>query len=188
MCLCGKCHPSHALTPCGSLSRGHLCSSHPIAAIQLNEDLHFTPTIFGLGSGIFFLGYATLQVPVGTDLSRGICLNLFQGTQIQVAVSSCRGSPIPNLPGPGTADPQQPPAQAHPRQRVPGNHHPALGDVRLRLCRHAHPRPVLRASAAAGHIRGGRLPGHVVLPLQVWIGCLCGSLRHPLSLSAPPIR
>ena len=170
-----------------------LCSSHPITAIQLNEDLHFTPTIFGLGSGIFFLGYATLQVPVGnrggeTDLSRGICLNLFQGTQIQVAVSSCRGSPIPNLPGPGTADPQQPPAQAHPRQRVPGNHHPALGDVRLRLCRHAHPRPVLRASAAAGHIRGGRLPGHVVLPLQVWIGCLCGSLRHPLSLSAPPIR
>ncbi|GAX80806.1 hypothetical protein CEUSTIGMA_g8242.t1 [Chlamydomonas eustigma] len=33
------------------------------AAIQLNEDLHFTPSIFGLGSGIFFLAYATLQIP-----------------------------------------------------------------------------------------------------------------------------
>ncbi len=32
------------------------------SAIQLNEDLQFTPMIFGLGSGIFFLGYAFLQV------------------------------------------------------------------------------------------------------------------------------
>mmetsp|Transcript_32572 Transcript_32572/g.71901 ORF Transcript_32572/g.71901 Transcript_32572/m.71901 type:complete len:559 (+) Transcript_32572:67-1743(+) len=33
------------------------------AAIQLTEDLEFTPEVFGLGSGLFFLGYAGLQIP-----------------------------------------------------------------------------------------------------------------------------
>jgi hypothetical protein len=32
------------------------------ASIQLNEDLGFSPEVYGLGSGLFFLGYAALQV------------------------------------------------------------------------------------------------------------------------------
>ena len=33
------------------------------AALTMNEDLGFSPTIFGLGAGIFFLGYFLFEVP-----------------------------------------------------------------------------------------------------------------------------
>lgn len=32
------------------------------ASIQLNQDLGFSPEVYGLGSGLFFLGYAAFQV------------------------------------------------------------------------------------------------------------------------------
>ncbi len=33
------------------------------AAEQMNRDLHFTPTIYGLGAGLFFLTYALCEIP-----------------------------------------------------------------------------------------------------------------------------
>ena len=35
------------------------------AAIQMNADLKFSATIYGLGSGLFFVGYAVFEVPSG---------------------------------------------------------------------------------------------------------------------------
>jgi len=31
------------------------------AALQMSQDLHFSDRVFGLGAGIFFLGYILLQ-------------------------------------------------------------------------------------------------------------------------------
>jgi len=33
------------------------------AALQMNRDLHFSETVFGLGAGLFFLTYAALEIP-----------------------------------------------------------------------------------------------------------------------------
>jgi len=33
------------------------------AALQMNEELHFTPAVFGFGAGIFFLGYILFEIP-----------------------------------------------------------------------------------------------------------------------------
>jgi hypothetical protein len=33
------------------------------AALQMNRDLHFSATIYGLGAGLFFLGYAACELP-----------------------------------------------------------------------------------------------------------------------------
>ena len=33
------------------------------AALTMNKDLGFTPTIYGFGAGVFFVGYALFQVP-----------------------------------------------------------------------------------------------------------------------------
>ena len=33
------------------------------ASIQLTHDLDFTPEVYGLGSGLFFLGYALFMIP-----------------------------------------------------------------------------------------------------------------------------
>ena len=33
------------------------------AALTMNQDLGFSPTVFGLGAGIFFLGYFLFEVP-----------------------------------------------------------------------------------------------------------------------------
>lgn len=41
-----------------------------IAALQMNQDLGFTPAVFGLGAGIFFLGYAACEVPSNLILLR----------------------------------------------------------------------------------------------------------------------
>jgi MFS transporter, ACS family, tartrate transporter len=41
-----------------------------IAALQMNDDLRFSPAVFGFGSGIFFLGYALFEVPSNLVLAR----------------------------------------------------------------------------------------------------------------------
>ena len=40
------------------------------AALRMNDDLDFSPTIFGTGASIFFLGYIVLQVPSNLILHR----------------------------------------------------------------------------------------------------------------------
>lgn len=41
-----------------------------LAALQMNRDLHFSSSAFGLGAGIFFVGYALLEVPSNLILAR----------------------------------------------------------------------------------------------------------------------
>jgi len=40
------------------------------AALQMNHDLHFSASIFGLGAGIFFLSYSVCNVPANLLLVR----------------------------------------------------------------------------------------------------------------------
>jgi ACS family tartrate transporter-like MFS transporter len=40
------------------------------AALQMNADLHFSATVYGLGGGLFFLSYALLEVPSNLLLMR----------------------------------------------------------------------------------------------------------------------
>jgi len=40
------------------------------AALQMNDDLGFSPAVFGLGAGIFFIGYALCEVPSNLVLAR----------------------------------------------------------------------------------------------------------------------
>ena len=40
------------------------------AAIQMNVDLKFSATVYGLGSGLFFVGYALFEVPSGAMAAR----------------------------------------------------------------------------------------------------------------------
>ncbi len=40
------------------------------AALRMNADLGFTPAVYGLGAGIFFLGYSLLEVPSNLILER----------------------------------------------------------------------------------------------------------------------
>src|SRR6516164_9109406 len=40
------------------------------AALTMNMDLGFSPTIFGFGAGIFFIGYVLSQVPSNIVLAR----------------------------------------------------------------------------------------------------------------------
>ncbi len=40
------------------------------AALQMNQDLGFSPTIYGLGSGMFFLGYFLFEVPSNLILEK----------------------------------------------------------------------------------------------------------------------
>lgn len=41
-----------------------------VAALQMNEDLSFSNTVYGLGAGIFFLGYFLFEVPSNLILAR----------------------------------------------------------------------------------------------------------------------
>ena len=41
-----------------------------LAALTMNKDLSFSPTVFGFGAGIFFIGYAIFQVPANLILER----------------------------------------------------------------------------------------------------------------------
>jgi ACS family tartrate transporter-like MFS transporter len=40
------------------------------AALTMNKDLHFSPTVFGFGAGVFFVGYLAFQVPASAVLER----------------------------------------------------------------------------------------------------------------------
>ena len=40
------------------------------ASLQMNQDLHFSATVYGLGGGLFFLSYAMLEVPSNLLLVR----------------------------------------------------------------------------------------------------------------------
>src|SRR5271156_5950565 len=40
------------------------------ASLQMNRDLHFTASIYGLGAGLFFLSYAVCEVPSNLLLCR----------------------------------------------------------------------------------------------------------------------
>jgi MFS transporter, ACS family, tartrate transporter len=40
------------------------------ASLQMNRDLHFSSSIYGLGAGLFFLGYATCEIPSNLLLYR----------------------------------------------------------------------------------------------------------------------
>jgi ACS family tartrate transporter-like MFS transporter len=40
------------------------------ASLQMNQDLHFSATVYGLGGGLFFLSYAALEVPSNLLLVR----------------------------------------------------------------------------------------------------------------------
>ncbi len=40
------------------------------AALQMNRDLHFSATVYGLGAGLFFLSYALFEVPSNLLLAR----------------------------------------------------------------------------------------------------------------------
>jgi ACS family tartrate transporter-like MFS transporter len=40
------------------------------AALQMNEELHFTQSIYGLGAGLFSLGYCLLEIPSNIVLAR----------------------------------------------------------------------------------------------------------------------
>jgi ACS family tartrate transporter-like MFS transporter len=40
------------------------------AALTMNKDLSFSPSIFGFGAGVFFIGYALFQVPANIILER----------------------------------------------------------------------------------------------------------------------
>src|SRR5436190_5373869 len=40
------------------------------AALQMNADLHFSATVYGLGGGLFFVSYALLEVPSNLMLVR----------------------------------------------------------------------------------------------------------------------
>jgi MFS transporter, ACS family, tartrate transporter len=40
------------------------------AALQMNRDLHFSATVYGLGAGFFFVGYVLFQVPANLILAR----------------------------------------------------------------------------------------------------------------------
>jgi MFS transporter, ACS family, tartrate transporter len=45
-------------------------SNVSIAALQMNDELKFSPAVFGFGAGIFFIGYALLEVPSNLILVR----------------------------------------------------------------------------------------------------------------------
>src|SRR5215813_5760369 len=40
------------------------------AALTMNDDLGFSPALFGFGAGVFFVGYAVFQVPANLILER----------------------------------------------------------------------------------------------------------------------
>src|SRR5438046_4449123 len=57
------------------LGVGYLCSyldrlNVSFAATQMNVDLKFSATVYGVGSGLFFLTYALLEIPSGMVMPR----------------------------------------------------------------------------------------------------------------------
>src|ERR1700731_3489008 len=40
------------------------------ASLQMNRDLHFSATVYGLGAGLFFISYAACEIPSNLLLYR----------------------------------------------------------------------------------------------------------------------
>src|SRR5260221_13260494 len=40
------------------------------AAPTMNSDLGFSPTVFGFGAGVFFIGYMLMQIPASAVIER----------------------------------------------------------------------------------------------------------------------
>ena len=40
------------------------------AALQMNKDLGFSPSVYGFGAGVFFLGYCLFEVPSNLVMTR----------------------------------------------------------------------------------------------------------------------
>jgi ACS family tartrate transporter-like MFS transporter len=40
------------------------------ASLQMNQDLHFSASVYGFGAGLFFIGYALCEVPSNLLLLR----------------------------------------------------------------------------------------------------------------------
>lgn len=40
------------------------------AALRMNQDLHFSATVYGFGAGLFFIGNAIAEVPFNLLLQR----------------------------------------------------------------------------------------------------------------------
>ena len=52
------------------------------ATLQMSQDLHFSDRVFGLGSGIFFLGYVLLQIPGALLVERWSARRCISGIMI----------------------------------------------------------------------------------------------------------
>ena len=72
-----------ALFVCNYVDRANVA----IAALQMNRDLRFSAAAYGLGAGIFFVGYALFEVPSNLALAR------FGARQAAVAGRGARGTP-----------------------------------------------------------------------------------------------
>ena len=46
------------------------CTNLAIGALQMKHDLHFSSSAYGLGAGMFFVGYALFEVPSNLILVR----------------------------------------------------------------------------------------------------------------------
>ena len=57
-----------------------------LAALTMNKDLGFSPTEFGFGSGIFFMGYALFMVPANASTSSASGAMLLLGSADRHAV------------------------------------------------------------------------------------------------------
>src|SRR5215471_9325907 len=76
------------------------------AALTMNTDLGFSPSVFGFGAGAFFVGYLLFLVPSGVELSAfwrsgEFCRRLARSCRTLSAFTSCGfswASPRPALP------------------------------------------------------------------------------------------
>ncbi|MEJ2517430.1 MAG: MFS transporter, partial [Methyloceanibacter sp.] len=57
------------------------------AALHMNEDLGFSPAVYGFGAGIFFLGYIRFEIPSNLALRRF-------GARISVPLATVFGGPL----------------------------------------------------------------------------------------------
>jgi MFS transporter, ACS family, tartrate transporter len=58
------------------------------AALQMSRDLHFSDRVFGLGAGIFFLGYILLQIPTALVVEHWGARRLIAGTMVIWGITS----------------------------------------------------------------------------------------------------
>jgi ACS family tartrate transporter-like MFS transporter len=68
------------------------------AALTMNKDLGFSPTVFGFGAGLFFVGYAMFQVPANLILER-----VGPKRWVFCISATCSRPPSPTMARPGGA-------------------------------------------------------------------------------------